>query len=546
MLGTCLFFSAGCSSDLSGPEEEGAPIAFSARTDDGTATRSGTATTDNLTSMGVFACYTGQQKWIQTGSRTMNFMYDQAVSRTGGSVPWTYTPVKYWPNTDGDKISFFAYAPHANGVEGLEIISETPELAYTPPKEAGRQTDLLCAAPLFDRTKGSDLTFTMEHVLTQVMFKVRSTTAVRVTDLAVNRACRTGVLRFNDNPGWITLANEETFTSSEAVDVAGNTVTDICTFFLLPLTAESVSVTFTEGNGQPQTKTVLLPESPEWERGRTVAYTLVIDDGIQSEISLEVESWKTGTVSGSLGEEPDSYPKLMGWTILESPTKAYIVGGVQNNWPNFDNITDPGWYTWNEAMRLCRAKYNPLGYPGGEWRLPNKDELENIHKMLGIGHGGSGPLGSSYWSITTNGDRAWAVSGSQCTWYLKTTGYRLICVRDVGTEMTYPTVRTENGFKVVYRTASNVFMRQQSMWGDILEYDAAVTYCNNLREGGYSNWRLPTESEAITLAEFDMLGSTHWTATKGKSITGDYMSYYFGAGGWGGGLARPICVRDYY
>lgn len=36
-------------------------------------------TTDNLTSMGVFASYTGQDDWNATTSK-LNFMYNQQVS----------------------------------------------------------------------------------------------------------------------------------------------------------------------------------------------------------------------------------------------------------------------------------------------------------------------------------------------------------------------------------------------------------------------------------------------------------------------------------
>ena len=75
----------------------------------------------NITSgFGVFAYYTAQKTWNDVAaSATPNFMYNQKVQwdgTTNATAPtttpaWKYSPLKYWPNNDGDKISFYAYAP---------------------------------------------------------------------------------------------------------------------------------------------------------------------------------------------------------------------------------------------------------------------------------------------------------------------------------------------------------------------------------------------------------------------------------------------------
>ncbi len=69
---------------------------------------------------GILAAYTGQEKFEDLNKETdngkkptMNFMWNQEVKYTSNA--WTYTPLKYWPNTKDDKISFFAYAPYATG-----------------------------------------------------------------------------------------------------------------------------------------------------------------------------------------------------------------------------------------------------------------------------------------------------------------------------------------------------------------------------------------------------------------------------------------------
>ncbi len=67
---------------------------------------------------GVFAYYTDGEKYA--GNTKPNFMYNQQViQKNSTSDPWTYDPVKYWPNEFGsdaisdqvDYLSFFAYAP---------------------------------------------------------------------------------------------------------------------------------------------------------------------------------------------------------------------------------------------------------------------------------------------------------------------------------------------------------------------------------------------------------------------------------------------------
>lgn len=97
---------------------------------------------------GVFAFFTENEEFDDQ-KHTPNFMYNQKVTATGwvqettddnGNVTpgyytnWTYTPVKYWPNDRGDKVSFFAYAPYATDQNGIEIsgadVAGVPTVTY--------------------------------------------------------------------------------------------------------------------------------------------------------------------------------------------------------------------------------------------------------------------------------------------------------------------------------------------------------------------------------------------------------------------------------
>lgn len=81
---------------------------------------------DNLENFGVFASYTGQTPWATTNG--FNFMYNQMVEKTTSDV-WTYNPIKYWPTTKEDKISFWAYAPYESK-KSISVVSKNSDTSY--------------------------------------------------------------------------------------------------------------------------------------------------------------------------------------------------------------------------------------------------------------------------------------------------------------------------------------------------------------------------------------------------------------------------------
>lgn len=137
---------------------------------------------------GVLAYYTGQNNFAT--SNTPNFMWNQQVKFASGA--WGYTPVKYWPNTDGDKISFFAYAPYeasptGTPTSGSGIVLSTaafsgyPTISFAVHQTASKQTDLVAT----DATQTGDdqtvnlqkttgkVAFKFKHVLTRLNFKAK-------------------------------------------------------------------------------------------------------------------------------------------------------------------------------------------------------------------------------------------------------------------------------------------------------------------------------------------------------------------------------------
>ena len=169
----------GCSKDEAG-NDSGAPVPvrFEAGSPEVFKTRTEINTLDDLKNpvknpngFGVFAYYTGATAWESAkASATPNFMYNQQVTYSSG---WTYTPVKYWPNANGEKVSFFAYAPYTSNTTGFSTNTDAgaPIISYT--WEASN--DLLYDKQI-DQVKGtvsSAVTFTFKHALAKVEFKIR-------------------------------------------------------------------------------------------------------------------------------------------------------------------------------------------------------------------------------------------------------------------------------------------------------------------------------------------------------------------------------------
>ena len=159
---------------------------------------------------GVFGCYTGLHKYVDSNV-SPDFMYNEHVQHDGAG--WYYTPVKYWPNGEGEVevpgntgtnhhyVSFMAYAPYSNlddsdpatnpagyCISTFSLQSEVgnPWLTYhlIPQANLDKQVDLLFAShtttgvdphPLLDCTKQSTdgkVKFVFEHALACVGDKV--------------------------------------------------------------------------------------------------------------------------------------------------------------------------------------------------------------------------------------------------------------------------------------------------------------------------------------------------------------------------------------
>ena len=128
--------------------------------------------------VGLFGYYTGQGSW--NGEQTADIFYNQkmtVLSRQGDANPLTYSPLRFWPNNDGDKMSFWAYYPwnatDDPGDYGVAISSSSigkgkgmGSIKFTMHPDASAQSDFMISDLRADQTKPTLETTSVDDGLT--------------------------------------------------------------------------------------------------------------------------------------------------------------------------------------------------------------------------------------------------------------------------------------------------------------------------------------------------------------------------------------------
>lgn len=84
-------------------------------------------------SMGVYA-YLHNTDTRDYTTDSPNFMFNQQATSQDDAEPFSYAPLKYWPNDENSKVSFIAYFPYCNGAANdgtkydVESTGLTPQL----------------------------------------------------------------------------------------------------------------------------------------------------------------------------------------------------------------------------------------------------------------------------------------------------------------------------------------------------------------------------------------------------------------------------------
>lgn len=173
-LGT--FLAMGCSDENREDIQPASEVVFDSMLPEGwspmSSSRSVTVGSTELQTLGfgVFAYYTADKSWEEANATIPNFMNNTHVTSTDGTT-WTYSPIKYWPNNQGDKLSFFAYAPYI----GSSAVTGS-ELGYTVSADVDSQVDLLWSnSDTKEKTKADETVhFTFRHALSRIGFSAEA------------------------------------------------------------------------------------------------------------------------------------------------------------------------------------------------------------------------------------------------------------------------------------------------------------------------------------------------------------------------------------
>ena len=273
---------------------------------DGNDTQAGTraeATTENLKEIGVFAYNTGTSDFDPSAS-SANLMNNQSVKKENGT--WTYSPVKFWPASPNDKVSFFAYAPHTSAASGVSIAAPTsatrtgkPYIAYTPGTE---EIDLLLSTGVMNCTNSyGPVQFTMKHALAKVIFKVKMESGASKTITGISTECpNKGGYRTNNTYNEIVFVYNSTqkITRAATINVTADGTAKTVKEFLLPpkhMTDTKITLTYSDGSTSKTVEATLPnPTDNDWISGKAISYTLTLRDNQTLDIAVEADmAWET-------------------------------------------------------------------------------------------------------------------------------------------------------------------------------------------------------------------------------------------------------------
>ena len=139
-------------------------------------------------SIGVYAYYHQNSNWLTDASNQLNFMINQQATHNKLADAYIYSPLKYWPNTPGDKLSFIGYYPFTDGAGSgetsttstgitIEAISESglPTFSFTVKDNEADQVDFLVSDLLANQTKPAiheSIRLLFKHATSKISFRI--------------------------------------------------------------------------------------------------------------------------------------------------------------------------------------------------------------------------------------------------------------------------------------------------------------------------------------------------------------------------------------
>ena len=114
-------------------------------------------------------------KW--SGSETPNFMFNQQATNNAAEDGFSYSPLKYWPNTQHDKLSFIGYYPYTTTFSGS---TDPNGIVLTKgSNDAG--------LPAFELTVSDDVTKQVDFLISEVLTGLPNGTSAVYPSSATDR-----------------------------------------------------------------------------------------------------------------------------------------------------------------------------------------------------------------------------------------------------------------------------------------------------------------------------------------------------------------------
>ncbi len=283
-----------------------------------------------------------------------DFINNQQVS-TSGSI-WKTGTDYYWPD-NGDKLSFFAYAPFGNNNVTIASASSTgmPSITYTANTDVTKQPDLMVAKTL-NQTRnttsiaaGVDMSF--YHTLTAITFAVGKDMVPGVfKSISIKGAITTATYNLSTS-AWDTSNGTSTgdisITLNGTTGIVINGTADVAltsgtsTMMMIPQTFSSgstayIEAVFNNGNGDKTLKAPLAGTT--WDSGTSIIYKLS---------TSSVNTMTLGTIS---------YPSSWGGTV--APVSS------------FQNSEAVGIYVVDQNNNIKNSNVKAT-YNGSSWILDN-------------------------------------------------------------------------------------------------------------------------------------------------------------------------------
>lgn len=334
-----------------GGEASAIPVGFEVYS--GNATRATYGPLDNQKLMasadgiGVFACYHQKNETFGSSS-SFNFMNNQQVRYLG---QWAYAPIKYWPNEEGEHLSFFAYAPYveasatgstAAGFTSLGKGSDGyPTVGWKVIEDPTKQVDLMWAAPCVDQPKPASATavqLQLRHALAKLNFFVKASgandtpidpnTKIVVRSLQVSgNIALSGTLSLSSSttePSWAN-ATDATLAFSQGSSALNPMVTSDSN---VGVTNTRVSLLKTSNDGTPGS-VMVIPTSANNDVTFTIVYDVMTTVGTSTKkITNTITAAATG-VTIQAGKEYDFN--------LHLGMQAVTISATADNWGTGSN-----------------------------------------------------------------------------------------------------------------------------------------------------------------------------------------------------------------